>query len=551
MPTTPFTFHYTDFEGTSVPIPLEVGNTVFVLGGNGAGKSGLMGRVYNHNHPRAKRTFAHRQTWFTSNALDYTPTQLLTTQSNIVNQDNSGAARYRDDYSGQRSQVTLFNLISLENEISRAISTAMTDGDVKKAERLAKSETPLIALNNLLKLSNVHIKVTIGQHDRLFASKNGSPEYSIAELSDGERSAILLAMDVLTAPPETLFIIDEPERHLHRSIISPLLSSLFQKRRDCSFIISTHDTNLPLDNPESSVLLVRNCKWENGVITGWQADLIQSGLALDYNIKRDILGQQPTLLFTEGTESSLDQHIYNIVFPEANVVPQGSCIDVEKAVKGIRATASLNWVNPIGLIDADNRTPEAIARLKTENIFCLPCYSVEAIYYNLEIIRHIAERQSSVNGTAPQTMIDTAKAAILANIRTHKDRMCAKLCESRVKEMITPPTWAEIQTMPTFSQQIDIQALFNAEKVKFDSLINSGDIDGLIQRYPIREAGIPNNVARALHFQERTHYESAVRKLLIDEENIRNYVRSMFGDMLLAIAPPTTAAPSPQAEAAA
>ncbi len=541
----PFLMQFPNMSGTLETFHLHAGQYMFVLGGNGAGKSALMGKIYGQNHHRAKRISAHRQTWFTSNTLTETPASLLHLKKNISSQDGQNHSRWRDDYQGHRSQLSMFSLINSENQRARLITAAVDNNNTNLAREISAKESPIGTLNQLLRLSNIHIQITLGENDTLLASKNGSPKYSIAELSDGERNAILIAMDVLTAPENTLFVMDEPERHLHRAIISPLLSSLFSKRDDCAFIIATHDLNLPLDNPEASVLLVRECKWQNNEISGWETNLINSGLEIDYNIKRDILGQQPTLLFTEGTDSSLDQHIYNIVFPEANVVPQGSCIDVEKAVKGIRATTSLNWVNPIGLIDADNRTPESIARLRTENIYCLPCYSVEAIYYNLEIIKYIAQRQSTVTGTNPQAMIDAAKTAILNNIRTHKNRMCAKLCESKVKEMISPPTWTEIQTMPTFSQQIDIQALFNAEKAKLDTLIAAGDVDGLIQRYPIREAGIPNAVARALHFQERTHYESAVRKLLVDDEDIRNYVRGMFGDMLLAIAPPASAAALP------
>ena len=56
----------------------------------------------------------------------------------------------------------------------------------------------------------------------------------------GKEPKDIIAAEVLTAKPDTLVLLDEPERHLHRSIISPLLNSLISKRRDCSFIVSTH-----------------------------------------------------------------------------------------------------------------------------------------------------------------------------------------------------------------------------------------------------------------------------------------------------------------------
>ena len=90
---------------------------------------------------------------------------------------------------------------------------------------------------------------------KVVASRNGSTPYSVAELSDGERNAFLIAADILTAGTGTLLLIDEPERHLHRSIISPLLSLLFAKRKDCFFVVSTHEVMLPLDNPAAQTLL--------------------------------------------------------------------------------------------------------------------------------------------------------------------------------------------------------------------------------------------------------------------------------------------------------
>ena len=77
------------------------------------------------------------------------------------------------------------------------------------------------------------------------ASKSGSDSYSVAEMSDGERNALLLAAEVLTVPSGTLILIDEPELHLHRSIISSLLTGLFSNRSDCMFVISTHEVMLP------------------------------------------------------------------------------------------------------------------------------------------------------------------------------------------------------------------------------------------------------------------------------------------------------------------
>jgi hypothetical protein len=57
----------------------------------------------------------------------------------------------------------------------------------------------------------------IKEGEQILAKKECGEPYSIAELSDGERNALLIAATVLTVKPGTLLLIDELERHLHRS----------------------------------------------------------------------------------------------------------------------------------------------------------------------------------------------------------------------------------------------------------------------------------------------------------------------------------------------
>ena len=123
------------------------------------------------------------------------------------------------------------------------------------------------------------LKLNVEERQKIVARRTNSSDapYSIAELSDGERSALLIIAAVLTAKPNTLLLIDEPERHLHRSIISPLLTQLFGQRRDCAFIVSTHEVMLPVDNPGASTLLLRNCTYENTKAKSWMADILAPG----------------------------------------------------------------------------------------------------------------------------------------------------------------------------------------------------------------------------------------------------------------------------------
>lgn len=343
-------FTFPDTRGNQEQIVVEEGGILFVLGANGSGKSSLMQKFFAQHKSNATRMSAHRQTWFTSNTLDLTPTTRKSARVNIEAIDAREESRWKEEYGPQRSNAAIFDLINADNVRSRKIAEKIDQGALEAAlavnqgqglpqmvaEALdaKKQEAPLKVLNEILQTANLPIEISIENDEQIFARKLGGNPYSVAELSDGERNALLISANVLTANPGTVIIIDEPERHLHRSIVSPLLSTLFQKRRDCVFVISTHDVFLPLDNKGATTLLIRSCTWQGTSPNGWDTDLLESDADVSEDVKRAILGARRIVLFTEGTDDSLDKQIYEILFPKVSVVTKGNCTEVERATKG-------------------------------------------------------------------------------------------------------------------------------------------------------------------------------------------------------------------------
>ena len=111
----PFDLKVPEPSGTPLSIPIDVGQCVFVLGANGTGKSSLMHRFYTAHHGTARRISAHRQTWFTSNAVTLSPEQKRTAESNIQSTDTNAQSRWRDDYAAQRANIAIYDLIDAEN----------------------------------------------------------------------------------------------------------------------------------------------------------------------------------------------------------------------------------------------------------------------------------------------------------------------------------------------------------------------------------------------------------------------------------------------------
>ena len=516
-------------------LPVHGGKVIFVIGANGSGKSSLLQKFYTDNRNYARRIMAYRQTLLKSNASDLSPTQKHAMDQSIAAQDAQARFRCQDSYAQQRVSVTLFEFIDSDNAHARKIRDTVYSADECELKKLKRKPTPLSRLNSLLKMGHLPIDISVGSSQQLFASKNNSDPYSIAELSDGERNTVLLAADVLTAPPGTLILIDEPERHLHRSIASPLLLSLFEERQDCAFVISTHDVSLSMDIPHAATLLLRSCTWEKQNATAWDSDIVDTGTDINDDTMRAILGARRKILFVEGDANSTDSHTYSILYPDISVIPRGNCTNVDRTVAGIRNSEDLHWVKAYGLIDRDNRQQEEVGELAKRGIFALDCYSVESLYYSNTIMQQIAERQLNVSPIMAD--LSKAKKSIVGEVSKHKRRLCALLIEKQVRNAIQYqlPTHQSLLQNPVLCIKFDASGLLTEEEKKFDELVSNEDTDRLIDRYCVSETGALNAVAKNLGFDKRKKYESAVRKLLVDDETARNALRKRLSDLTQAI----------------
>lgn len=518
-------------DGSELTSQLDKGQVLFLVGANGTGKSSLMHQFYSAHHSNSRRISAHRQTWFSSNAITLSPEQKRQTESSIKGIDTSPQARWKDDYSAQRASIAIYDLIDAENVRARSIAGAVDKGQIDLAKDLSLKDAPLKVINELLRLSNISIEVSVHQNEQVLASRFGSPTYSVAELSDGERNALLIAANVLTVPSGTLLLIDEPERHLHRSIISPLLTLLFSKRPDCAFVVSTHDVMLPLDNPTAKTLLVRGCTYSGNIVSGWDVDLLDSAEHVGESLKRDILGARRLVLFVEGESQSLDASLYALVFPNASVVPKTSCREVIHAVNGVRGAASLHWLRVFGLIDNDRRSSSEVDQLREQGVYALPVFSVESIYYHPKIQSLVAARHAEVTGSDSTLLVAEATERAIAALRPHARRLSERVVEHALRDELERhfPTSKDIASGNPISVTIDVRTAVESELSTLNGFLERNELHAVIERYPVRETPALSEISKKLGFQGREQYESAVRKLLMDDTQALAFVRSMFG----------------------
>ena len=519
--------------GDELQLSLIAGDRLFVVGANGSGKSALIQHIVSSNQSETiRRISAHRQTWFQSERIDLTAQTRFQFGEQISQGEVEDQARWRDEYAEQRQSAVLFDLVAEQNKRANLITDLIDDKKIEAAEKKAEdSVSPFRQMNELLALGTLSVQLETSSGEEILASHQDSKgQYSIAQMSDGERNAAIIAATVLTVKEGTILLIDEPERHLHRSIIEPFLSALFRCRHDCIFVISTHEIALPVADPIARTLIVRSCTWNDNRANAWDAELLDANTDLPEDLKRAILGSRKRILFVEGNQSSsLDLPLYNALFPGISIVPKGSCAEVLKAVKGLRGTENIHHVEAFGLIDRDNRPKDEVNQLASDHVFALDVFSAEALYYCSDAITAVADHQAESLLQNADAMTESAKTKALEVLNESglAERMAARRCERHVRNSILSkiPDWKTIETNPTTTICASVPSPFPDESKRFRDLLADKNLDELVARYPLRDSRVFNVIAKALQLTGKETYEQTLLSRLQNNEKLAQSLR--------------------------
>lgn len=190
----------------------------------------------------------------------------------------------------------------------------------------------------------------------------------------------------------------------------------------------------------------------------------------------------------------------------------------------------LSWLDAFGIIDNDRRSEADIERLKARGIYAVSVYSVESIYYHPEIQRRVA---ALITTEDVPVRVAAAKDAALEALRPHAERLSGRAIEKVLRERVLEyvPTQPQIAEAKPIEISIDVTVVVAEEKARFQSALDSGNLTEIIEKYPIRETPATSRIATNLGFGKREQYESAVRKLLLEDQTALTFVRSLFGSL--------------------
>ena len=454
-------------------------------------------------------------------------------------------ARWQDLMGGNTLSAALYDLVAKQHQINQhIIDCAKKQGHESIAQFINQSTSPFEQINELLSLGTLPVSLERSGDEEIRARhKSSNAVFSIAQMSDGERNAVILAAQVLTAKKGIVLLIDEPERHLHRSIIEPFLAALFAQREDCKFVVSTHEVALPISNPDARVLVTRSCRWNNMTPAMWDIQLLpenEESNGLPESTKRAILGARRRILFVEGSSSSLDQALYSVLFPDLSVVPTGSCREVQKAVAGLRKVQVHHDVEAFGLIDRDNMTSDEVEALSKNSVYALNVCAAEALYYCSDSIAAVAKKQAETHGEEPNAMAEIALQKAFLALREEPsitEEMAMRRCERRMHSTVLSqiPEGKKIlsEGRPEITLQVDCSPYFT-ELDCFKGLVaerNWDNWNALIASYPLHQSKVFPRIAFALKFAKKRDYERAVYAQARQNRSLAHNLKRRIGKL--------------------
>lgn len=532
-------------DNSNFELTLETGKTTIIIGANGSGKTRLAVHLEEQLGEKAHRIAAHR-------ALSLNPNIEKISEAKAKQGLFYGNPEWAKDIS-QRKSARWNNKSStyLLNDFDRLLQYLFAQQNNLAVENHQKSKRGEEITNSKIKLDILQevwerllptkkLRITA---DDIRVSSIGieSADYSASEMSDGERAVFYILGQVLSANEGSILIFDEPELHIHKSIISNLWDEIEKLRPDCSFLMITHDIEFAATRVAKKYV-VRNYYSD----PAWDISEIPDS-ELDEQTITLILGSRKPILFVEGDKTSLDMETYRLCYPEWTVIPKGSCKDVIQAVSSLR---KLNEDMPIlnikcaGIVDRDTRDSSQIQELEGQCIKVLPCSEIENIFS----LSSIAHKVLEIDGFTGDELINKKeqfKVELLGHIKNELsddklEKFVVKRIHRRIDTYLKNIDLSNTQNSNEMKNKLisEVSALTDSKinewisemKNEIQKCIDNQDIDELLCIY--ENKGLVAKTASILAGTSKSNFEDRLmRQMRVPNSNLLQAIKAVLPEL--------------------
>lgn len=495
-------------------------NAVIIIGANGSGKSKLGAWIEQNDFENVHRIGAQRNLNFNENI----PLKSYSQAEDLVFYGTADSTNGWRSQKGHRWNYGKSYTTTMMSDFEDVLAALIALTNVRNAEfieeckkceleRREKPHTPNTAIDQLMEIWDVilperKLKYFDGRFSAVFSCNGETVEYSSNQMSDGERAVLYLAAQVLCVPANKALIIDEPEIHLHRSIMNRLWSALESYRPDCLFIYITHDTQFAAAHGQSDKVWIKEFDG-----THWKLEIIDDH-ELPEELLFDILGSRKNVLFVERERNSYDTQLYSILYPSYYVIACGSCTQVISRTKAFRNSPSLHHCQVFGIIDRDYRSDYEIEKYKNDGIYALKVAEVENLFLVEELIRLIADHL----GQSPDESFAPIREYVIHTRFAHQiDR---QICQSVVAHLKYQLTAIELSkknddeaknSLNTALQNIDYEKTKAEEESKFRGALCEDDYAKVLSVF--NEKGLTSSIGHFLGLVNKEYCKSILALL--------------------------------------
>lgn len=533
-------------DNSNLELTLKAGKTTIIIGANGSGKTRLAVYLEEQLGEKAHRIAAHR-------ALNLNPNVNKISESKAKKYLTYGSewdgisisARESRRWDNKAPTILLDDFDYLLQYLFAQQNNLAVENNQKlnRGEEITNSKTKLDILQEvwerLLPLKKLHITA---DDIRVSSISIESADYSASEMSDGERAVFYILGQVLSANEDSILIFDEPELHIHKSIISNLWDEIEKLRPDCSFLMITHDIEFAATRVAKKYVIrsyYSDPAWDISEIP--DSELDEQTITL-------ILGSRKPILFVEGDKTSLDMETYRLCYPEWTVIPKGSCKDVIQAVSSLRKLNEnmriLN-ITCAGIVDRDTRVSSQIEELEGQGIKVLQYSEIENIF-SLPSVAHEVLKIVGFTDNELTNKQEQFNTELLSYIRN-------ELSGDKLEKFVVQRIHRQIDT---YLKRIDLSDTKNCDEMKdklisaVSALINSKinewisemkneiqkcidneNIDGLLYIY--ENKGLLAKTASILMGTSKSNFEGLlVRQLKVPNNNLLQAIKSVLPKLI-------------------
>lgn len=482
-------------KGASIPIELHAGMSTIIVGANGSGKTRLAMECERQLDTSAHRISAQRMLALdpsiekaseemARNRLRYgyhKPNDFGgVQQTRLVNRWGQGQPTFILNDAGHLLQL----LFAEQANIAVKAYNASAEGILVPAQdtflRKLKAIFHRVLPTRTLEVTADDVRAVP------IPNKTDSKSYSITEMSDGEKAVFYIIGQTLVAEQGSVFIMDEPEIHVHRSILGRLWDELEAARPDCAFLLITHDLEFAASRAGKKYI-VRAFTPE----VGWTIEEVPEAEGFSEDIVTLILGSRKPILFVEGEQGSLDIAFYRACYPGWTVLPRGGCESVIHSVITMRRNAALTRIQCAGLVDADSRSAEQLKYLADNGIYVLPVSEIENLVL-LPVVSRAILAMNDLDADEIELKLANLKKAIFADAQVEKNinEVILGFCRRRIDQSLKTIDLSDADCVDDLharykerTSSLDVRELADEVRMKIADAVGNDDLTALLAIY--------------------------------------------------------------------